>query len=80
MAAAVASFQLGHYWPVAIAATLAYGVMLSNGQRAPSIVHRISRAMVAGLIAFSLYGTVASYPSTLRTLGISLVRQTVESY
>jgi hypothetical protein len=54
LAAAATTIRLGHYWPVAIAATLAYGVMLANGQRAPSVMHRIpARWLAVSLLAVS---------------------------
>jgi hypothetical protein len=72
LAAAAASASLGQYWPLALAATLVYGVMLTNG-REGSLVQRIPRALVVGIIAGSLYGISASFSSTLRTVLISLI-------
>jgi hypothetical protein len=73
LAGAIASLRLGHYWPPAVAAVLAYGVMLWTGHKRPSLMQRIARALVAGPIACELYGIGASAPTTLRTLMISLI-------
>jgi hypothetical protein len=73
LAAAAVSASLGQYWPVALAATVAYGVVLWTGRGGPSLVQRIPRALVAGIIACNLYGISASFPSTLRTVLISLI-------
>lgn len=73
LAAAAASSRMGHYWPSAVAAALAYGVMLWTGHKRSSLMQHIPRALVAGLIACELYGIGASSPTTLRTLMISLI-------
>jgi len=73
LATAAASFSLGQYWPLALASTLVYGVVLLTGRDGPSLVQRIPRALVVGIIACSLYGIGASFSSTLRTVLISLI-------
>jgi hypothetical protein len=81
---AAASVKLEHYWPTALAAGLVYGVMLRIGSaRKKPITERIPAALVAGLLAASLYSLPAasliriridaSYASTIRTMIISMI-------
>jgi hypothetical protein len=73
LATAAVSAGLGKYWPLALAATLAYVVVLRTGREGLTLVQRIPRAVVVGMIACSLYGVGASFSSTLRTALISLI-------
>ena len=84
LAAAAASFKLNIAWPPALAAALAYGLMLWIGSsQGQDLMQRIPAALVATVLVWSVYsvGTAgfmrthvdSSLAATLRTILISVI-------
>ena len=71
LAGTVASVQVKQYWLPAIAAALAYGVMLWSGRQCMSAMERVPRAVVAALIACCLYEISTRFASSAQTVLIS---------
>jgi len=84
LAAAAVSFKLAVPWPPALAAVLAYGLMLwIASSKGEAMIQRLPMGVVAGLLVGSAYGTVnaglarshldASFVATFGTVLISLI-------
>jgi hypothetical protein len=88
LAAALACFELGSSWLSALAAAVAYGVILRTGARGPrAVIERVPSAVVAAILAWSLLSITsetllaarldAPLAATIRTILISLIAITL---
>ena len=79
MAAAAAFFQAGRFWPLAAASAVVYGIVLSV-RRKQEAFQRVPAAVVAAVLAGSVYATAAANlialrldPSITSTMGTALI-------